>query len=219
MDIDTAETRRYAGLRKSEFPQATIEDACLEGRLLVQPKGTWEIYPYDHTSHTVLAETPFTLQGEKIVKHLAGCKQVIIMAATIGEDIEDAVTAYFTAGKYAYSTILDAAATTAVEQVADAMEKYIQSQIERQGLSMKWRFSPGYGDWPIEQQPDMLRLSQADKIDIHLTDSMMLVPRKSITAIIGLYNQPAATTCTAQKHSCETCGMQDCPARVRSEQK
>lgn len=217
MDIDTAETRRYAGLRKSEFPQSTIEDACLEGRLLAQPKGIWELYPYDYATHTVLAEKPFTLQGDRIIKHLAGCKQVIIMAATVGEDIEDAVTSYFSEGKYAYSTILDAAATTAVEQVADAMEKHIQSQIGRQGLSMKWRFSPGYGDWPIEQQPDMLRLSQADKIGIHLTDSMMLVPRKSITAIIGLYNQQAATTCTAQKHSCETCDKQDCPARVKTE--
>lgn len=222
LDIDIAETRRYAGLRKSEFPQAAIEEACIEARILAQPKGTWDIYPYDHATQTVLSDKPFTIAGAKIGKHLSGCTQVIILAATVGDAIEEAVTEYFSKGKYAYSTILDAAATAAVEQVADSMEKYIQSQIVKKGLAMRWRFSPGYGDWPIEQQPDMLRLSNAKSIGMSLTDSMMLTPRKSITAIIGLYNQETVTAkcdhmndnnLRAQVHSCNQCDKKDCLAR------
>lgn len=211
LDIDSSETRRYAGLRKSEFSQATIEDACLEARLLAQPKGVWEVYPYDCTTQTVLADVPFTIAGAKIGKHLAGCTEVIILAATVGDAIEDAVTEYFGNGKYAYSTILDAAATTAVEQVADSMEKYLRPQSAAKGLAMRWRFSPGYGDWPIQQQPDMLRLSNAVSIGMSLTDSLMLTPRKSITAIIGLY--PQQKNSDQPVHSCENCTKSDCLAR------
>ena len=91
------------------------------------------------------------------------------------------------------------------------MEKTIQPRAAAKGYSMRWRFSPGYGDWPIEQQPEMLRLSHAAAIGIHLTTSMMLVPRKSITAIIGLSQKPECTR--DEQHHCALCARIDCPAR------
>lgn len=81
---------------------------------------------------------------------------------------------------------MDAAATTAVEHVADGIEQAIDQKFNMQGLVRRWRFSPGYGDWPIQAQPEMLRLAKAHEIGISLTSSLMLTPRKSVTAIIGL---------------------------------
>lgn len=214
LEIDTKEVRRYAGLRKSDFPESLIDEACLEGRLLAQPKGSWEIYDYDTKSQTVYDTVPFKIDGNKIGKHLENCTKVIIMSATVGEDIEEAVTKHFSEGRYAYSTLLDSAATTAVEQIADNMEKYLKPMLARQGLAMKWRFSPGYGDWPIEQQPELLRLSKASLIGVSLTESFMLYPRKSITAIIGLY--PKEMECPNDKgfqHDCTQCSKLDCISR------
>lgn len=212
-DIDTKETRRYAGLRQSEFPEELIEEACMEARLLAQPKGMWTLYDYDDVAHTVLSDEPFTLQGESIAKHLKGCSKVIFLAVTVGDTVEEAVTKHFSEGKYAFSTLLDAAATTAVEQIADSMEKYLQMQMARQGLEMKWRFSPGYGDWDIHQQTGVLALSNGADIGISLTESMMLTPRKSITAVIGLYHKVQECRSKGKKHDCSRCAKIDCQFR------
>lgn len=216
MKIDPKETRRYAGLMKAEnFEESRIEEACEEALLLAVPKGIWEVYDYDCDIQRIAAAPPFTILGEKIGKHLAGCDRVILLAATVGEEIEETVTKRFQKGDYAFSVLLDAAATTAVEQIADAMEKAIRPKAAAKGYDMRWRFSPGYGDWPLEQQPDLVRLSHAEKIGISLSESLMLMPRKSITAIIGLYKKDI-TTAKAPAHApkgCAACNKLDCPSR------
>ena len=212
-EIDKSETKRYAGLRQSEFDEKIIEEACELARLIIHPTGNWEIYDYDDKTQTILSTPPFHIQGESIKKHLMGCDKVVMLSATVGQEIEDKITSLFKEGKYALSLILDAAATSAVEQNADLMEKAIFEKVSRQGYKMKWRFSPGYGDWPIEQQPEMIRTSKADIIGVHLTESMMLEPRKSITAIIGLYIIEGNCTNETQKHNCAACDKTDCLAR------
>ena len=213
LDIDVKETRRYAGLQKAQdFDEKLIEEACLEARLLAVPRGIWQMYDYDAAAQTVLADPPFTMEGKLIAKHLAKAEKVIVLSASIGDAIEEHVTKYFSDGRYAYSVILDAAATAAVEQVADAMEKAIEPKVAKEGYTMRWRFSPGYGDWPLEQQPEMVRLAESEKIGVRLSDASMLVPRKSITAIIGLVPQekiPAQHT----PSGCAACDKVDCPSR------
>ena len=214
LQIDPKETRRYAGLMKAkDFDEQMILDACEDGLLLAEPRGIWTLYDYDCKSQTVAAEPPFHIEGEKIGAHLAGCDKVILLSATVGEAIEDEVTARFQRGEYASSVLLDAAATTAVEQIADGMEKAIAPQMAREGYGMRWRFSPGYGDWPLEQQPELIRTSRAESIGVHLSSSLMLVPRKSVTAIIGLYNIRADAEEQQSPQGCAACNKLDGPSR------
>ena len=207
LTIDPKETRRYAGLmRAKDFDEKFIEDACQDARLLAEPRGIWQLYDYDCESQIVKADPPFHIEGRKIGKHLAGCDKVILLAVTVGDAIEDMVTKRFADGEYASSVLLDAAATTAVEQLADGMEKAIKPKMAAQGYGMRWRFSPGYGDWPLEQQPELIRVT--------LSESKMLVPRKSVTAIIGLYKEVKGAEET--KHAangCAACDKTDCPSR------
>lgn len=211
--IDKEETKRYAGLRQATFNEEIIEEACDLARLLIHPTGNWEIYDYDDHSQTIYSDPPFYLEGSSIKNHLLGCTKVVILTATVGQEIEEKITALFKEGKYTLSLLLDAAATTAVEENANLMEKAISERVNREGYIMKWRFSPGYGDWPIEQQPEMIRTAKADTIGIHLTESMMLEPRKSITAIIGLYIKDDKCTKEAEQHDCAVCTKTNCLAR------
>ena len=211
--IDAAETRRYTGLmRAKDFDQQMIDEACEEALLLAEPRGIYQIYDYDCQRQLVIAEPSFQIAGQKIGQHLSGCEQAIVLAVTVGSAIEQQVARCFEVGRYAYSVLLDAAATTAVEQAADELEKAIKPQASAQGYAMRWRFSPGYGDWPLAQQPEMLRLSHADEINISLTESLMLQPRKSITAIIGLY-RPESTAGLKTRPGCNNCTQKDCPSR------
>ena len=214
MSIDPKETRRYAGLSKApDFNKKTILSACREVLYVANPRGSWEIYDYDAVNGVVLADEPFLLQGKKITKHLCKAKKVVIMAVTIGEMVEEEISNHFKDGEYTLALLMDAAATTAVEQVADGIEKAVDQKIRMTGLSRRWRFSPGYGDWPIQCQPEMLKLAKADEIGLGVTSSLMLNPRKSVTAIIGLV--PKTEAIPEDKQSCKFCPNPTCNFRTR----
>lgn len=214
VEVDAAETRRYAGLRKAQnFGEQNIRDACAEAVLLIDVGGVWEIYDYDGMNHVVKSEPPFTIAGNSIIKHLDGCERVICMAATVGFDIEREISRKFERGEYLASILLDAAATAAVEQAADEMEKHFASTFARDGFKLRWRFSPGYGDWALTEQAKLFDAAGASRIGLTLTSAMMLEPRKSVTAIIGLERVTANQSVTSKK-SCATCDKINCPSRT-----
>ena len=212
--LDLSEVRRYAGLAKADFDQKMIEEAAQEALLLIEPKSSYAIYDYDCQQGLILGDTHLPLTGRSIQKHLAGCEKVLAIAATIGPDIVEATTRHFEEGRYAHSVLLDAAATEAVEETANALEKMLAPKIKAQGFASRWRFSPGYGDWPLEAQKEFMPLTGAAGIGISLTESMMLSPRKSVTAIIGLY-RPEKVANTAGHPGCQSCGQKDCPSRKK----
>ncbi|WP_196593507.1 vitamin B12 dependent-methionine synthase activation domain-containing protein [Pectinatus sottacetonis] len=209
--VDQKETRRYAGLAIADFDENFIIDACDEIVYSATPRGIWNMYNYDNIHGIVLADKDFQITGSKILNHLSHCQKVIIMAVTIGEVIEKSIEMAFNNGTYSHGLLLDAAATTAVEQIADALEKNIDPKANALGYKRIWRFSPGYGDWSITCQPQILKLANAEKIGIHCTSSMMLTPRKSVTAIIGLV--PQTDPFSPEKPSCQNCSQKNCPSR------
>lgn len=210
VNIDEVETKRYAGLRNvKDFDEEKIRDACEEAQILIEVKGIWKIYNYDYKSQTILSKIPVTITGNVIGNHLRNCDKVICMAVTIGENVELEVTKKFSIGEYMSSILLDAAATTAVEQAADAMEKAIAKDDLLKGYKMRWRFSPGYGDWSLSQQAELFPLTGAESIGIKLSTSMMMSPRKSVTAIIGLLKNNADNQ-GKKHHDCENCNKTDC---------
>ena len=212
--VDVGETRRYAGLMKApDFDQSLIDAACQEALLLAEPRGIYQSFAYDCRQQQVLSEPPFYIEGKSIGKHLSGCERVILLAVTVGQEIESQVSRYFQEGRYAYSVLLDAAATAAVEQIADQLERAVKPRAAAQGFAMGWRFSPGYGDWPLRQQPEVMGLSQAEEIGISLTESLMLSPRKSITAIIGLYRPELQGKDSPLPKGCQICPKKDCVSR------
>ena len=213
--VDAKETRRYAGLAKAEFDEAAISEACEECALLAEPRVSWELFDYDCENGTAAAAPPFLIEGNIIRKHLSGAERVVFLAATIGEAVEEAVTHHFDEGRYAHSVLLDAAATTAVEQVCDACEAMLRPQFAKEGFAMRWRFSPGYGDWDIRAQRSLLRLTRADSIGISLTESFMLCPRKSVTAVIGLVR--GKSDGKELPRGCAACPKIDCPSRKEEE--
>lgn len=211
--IDVAETRRYAGLWKvPTFGEKNIRDACEEALLLLEVRGSWEVYAYDCANQIVASKPPVKIAGKSIVKHLESCEKVICMAVTAGFEIEREINKKFERGEYLSSVLLDAAATAAVEQAADAMEKHFATTFAKDGFKMRWRFSPGYGDWDLTAQAELFKIAGAEQIGMRLTSAFMLEPRKSVTAIIGL-EKIAAQTSTVQKKSCATCDRFDCHAR------
>ncbi|MCX7779386.1 MAG: methionine synthase [Negativicutes bacterium] len=218
--INPKETARYAGLKNSgDFPAELVAAACLEAQCLASPRGIWQVYDYSCASGEIHSCQPVTLEGQHIRRHLAGCVSVAILAATIGPGVEERAAALFGKGEYTSGLLLDAAGSAAVEEVADSLERLIVNNGAQQGYGATPRFSPGYGDWAISIQPEMLRLAHAGEIGVNITASLMLTPRKSITAVIGLYPTiPAAASPQRQPRNCQNCPHRRCIARKEPEQ-
>lgn len=210
--IDEKEARRYAGLARSgDFPDRLISEACLEAQILSIPQGNYECYPYDCTNAVIQSTPPLTLTGGVIEKHLAGCEQVAVLAVTIGNQIESAISQHFAQGQYTAAVLLDAAATAAVEMVADQVNALIDRQAAKLGCRTTRRFSPGYGNWAVTAQAAVTALADGQAIGVSVTETSMLEPRKSVTAIIGLVpvQQPGNT----QPSGCQSCQQPNCPSR------
>lgn len=210
--IDIAETKRYAGLRTSEnFSDKIVADACMAAQAIAKPRGIFQQCCYDSDSCQLLCEEPFTIEGSKIREHLKNSEIAIIMAVTIGGDIEKEVNTLFSKKEYSKGLMLDAAATTATEMIADQLNHYIDEMAAKHGYETTWRYSPGYGDWPLTQQMNLIKAVHADQIDIHLTSGCMLVPQKSITAIIGMARSVVESGIPS---GCRNCSMHNtCSSR------
>ena len=79
----------------------------------------------------------------------------------------------------------DALCSAAIEGFCDLLNARLA-----EGLSTRARFSPGYGDMSLEYQRDFISVLDAGKnIGLALTQSLMLTPTKSVTALIGIQNE------------------------------
>ncbi|WP_094606619.1 hypothetical protein SPSIL_059000 [Sporomusa silvacetica DSM 10669] len=213
--VDLEETRRYAGLgRKVDFSTPLLSEACKQAQLLSIPKGVWQLYAYDQDAHTILADEPVVLTANSIIKHLTGAVEVAVMAVTIGLPLEEEVSALFLKNQYTLGMLLDAAGTTAVEMSCAAVCSVIAQQAAQAGLSASRPFSPGYSDWPLQLQPEILELATGARIGLSVTDTKMLVPRKSVTAIVGLYPYHHTLNLSHQQElPCDKCNQTSCQAR------
>lgn len=214
--IDRAETKRYAGLRqKQHFPEEIVEKACMHVLLAKQPETVWCTYPYAPDSGTVGEHGEYVITSKALCRHLQAAEQVILLAATVGEEVEVLGQQAFDRGEYALGLLIDAAATAAVEQTADELEKLLKIRFGREGFLLTSRFSPGYGDWELGEQAKVVPLTHAEAVNISLTESLMLMPRKSITAIIGLY-RPTGSEKNKWAPGCAGCAKIDCEMRKDS---
>lgn len=212
--LNTKEIKRYAGLAKcQDFSPDLLEHVRKEALLLSQFKGVWQLYDYDNDTGTILSPTPLAIHSEALRNHLSDCSKIVVMAVTIGPAMEIAVQEHFAKGDYTLALLLDAAATAMVETGADLFEDYIKNTAQSRSYRTKWRFSPGYGQWDIRIQPNIVNLAEAATVHISTTESCMLVPRKSVTAVIGWSQEKAAPSTAPCRKTCSICTQKNCLSR------
>lgn len=151
------------------------------------PKAIWKTIPLNHFPQG-LALGDMTLAGNDIQQHLRGCEVAVVMAATLSLTAEKALR-QITAEDMALALVADAVASAMVEMLCEDTEQEIRSKIPYPYITA--RFSPGYGDFPLQMQPLFLRLCDATRIlGITATPQHILIPQKSVTAILGCSHHP-----------------------------
>jgi len=152
-----------------------------------------------------LADSGVILSGASAARCLAGAQEAAVLAATLGTEIETLIRRQQHTDM-AYALLLDAAATQLIEEICDSAADALRAQAAEAGLCTGARFSPGYGDMEIALQPSLLALLDAPRrIGLSCTDKYILTPRKSVTALIGLFAGPAPDS----ERGCAHCPLRD----------
>ncbi len=209
--VNKAEALRYLGHSGQDLTPDL--DARIDAQIAAceresAPAFVYRLFPVVPTDQGVRLEgTAVVLEGESIAAHLAGAVECAVMACSLGLVNEMGLR------KRSLTNSLDAAifssaGSSLVECVANACEAAIVAEAIERGLHANWRFSPGYGDLSLACQPAIIASVGADKaLGISLSESGLMTPSKSITALVGLFESAEAHA--EAKRSCAGCACYD----------
>ena len=120
---------------------------------------------------------------------LEGAEYAYILVATLGFGVDRRIaraTAESTSGGF----ITDALADCYIESLADYVSREIIAPELSSGEELGRRFSPGYADLALDLNKDIIDVTGASaRLGIRFTESGLMTPKKSITAIIPIYKK------------------------------
>lgn len=207
MKINRSEVYRYMGERgngHSAEIQSEVELVCAKMEQRAEPHYVYKLFtPRIDGDSVVLGGKCFI--SKDLSKHLSGAEKVAVLAGTLGTSSDLVIRECAIWGTVKLAAA-QAAGAAMLEQVLDGACEVIGKEC---ALFPMPRFSAGYGDFDLSYQADILSLCDATKrIGITLTDNMMMIPTKSVTALVGLKAEPCG-----KLHDCTKCGKKDCDFR------
>ena len=225
-DVSRDEVLRYLGYGGQELTselEQRMDDLVRRCLNLARPRGSLasflvrgshvrEALPCDPSLNSDSLARPIELEGcalrlsgHSIAEHLEGAREVILLAVTLGADVDRELRRLSLIDPLG-QVVFDATATALVERAADAAEAHARAYAAERGGYPSWRYSPGYGDLPLACQADLLSALDAGRqLGITLTSSSLMVPTKSVTAIVGVHPTPQP----GLEDACATCNLRE----------
>ncbi len=196
------EVLRYMGTppeAADDTLRALVEDCAQQLLSIAQPRWTYHVFALSFEDAGVRLDSGLALPGQALKSHLSGCGRVCVFCATLGAQT-DVLIRRAECTDMTRALALDCCASALAEQLCDQIEHELQGQFP--GGYFPYRFSPGYGDLPLEVNTPLLALLDAPRtIGLCATTNHLLTPRKSVTAILGVADHPI----DSHKRSCLGC--------------
>ena len=205
MRPDVSEALRYLGApNPPEELRLEAERLADELSDTVQPRYVYRVFGLEHLPDCVrLQGANVDLTGSSARKMLVGCKQAALLACTLGARFDARLLA-LQARDMAKAVIYDALGSAFVEAGCNEAERDISVRFP--GLFLTDRFSPGYGDLPLALQPQLCAaLDAGRRLGLTVSQSLLMNPVKSVTAVIGLSDVPQP----ARIRGCACCNLRE----------
>ncbi len=169
--------------RASERLVNTAESILAEAMSLVEPAAMYTLLEVKNFEHRKIDFVGGSFEGSLVGKAFAGAEHLYLAVCTIGETLEKKVEELMNENPLAAVT-LDGAGIAAIGCVSKAVEDIISKETCELNLSLGMRAQPGQEGWPIEQQRQVFSILPAEKIGMKLTESCLMLPRKSVSFVI-----------------------------------
>ena len=208
------EALRYAGMGR--VPESEVDPRILEfvdralGELnrVCRPRFTSKIFALQPTDGSLNFGGVLDVTSRALTVNLKDCEEVVLFAATLGAEADRLISQY-SRRDISQGALMEAAATALIEEYCDRCQQELEAQLNQEKKTLRPRFSPGYGDFHIKHQKDMVSLVDLPRqIGVTLTDGGMLAPSKSVTAVMGIAHLAQKHRCHV--HGCESCTKTDC---------
>ena len=203
--IDKKEALRYLGYKNKDPDENTnklLEESFSELKEICQPKYVFRIFELKKENNIISFENHINIKSNDLKVLFKDCDKSAVMAASLGFETEKRIR-YYSMTDLSKALVFDALAAACVESLCDACEAEIKEIAAEEGASITFRYSPGYGDVSISHQGEILSALNAQKlIGLTVSDSSILIPRKSVTAFIGFDKSK-----NVHKKSCLNCSL------------
>jgi hypothetical protein len=219
LSLKTAEVLRRQGLRKGAKVRPEIGDlirellSSLKKSRLLEPTAAYEYYAVRSMSGSQISmEGDRAIHGQLLPAIFPEAKELAPVVITIGPELEKQVTDYSRSGETLRGMILDGIGSAAVDSLVLEVLRLIDSESSSRGYQISSPVNPGMAGFPLTEQWNLLGLVNADEIGVRLTSSGVLVPRKSISMVIGIGPQMTKWT---RAEVCARCSLREtCDYRV-----
>ena len=180
LPLNIEEICRYARCPAAEMP-AYLKDCIAESEKAFSYAVCYDIYPVKQFDNEI--DLGFAVvKSNDLQKNLYGCGQIILFAATAGIGIDLLIKKYSHISP-SKAVLFQAIGSAAAEAVCEAFCKDMSAVTGE----LRPRYSPGYGDLSLTLQADIFRVLQPSRnIVVSLSDSYIMTPSKSVTAIVGI---------------------------------
>ncbi len=216
MRVDRKETLRYLGYRGQELDAKTsqmLEEVATELEAASSPKSIYREYDCE-VSGTQIKLGGLLINSRNLAVNLKGCERAVLLAATIGR-AADLMIRKYSISNMAKAAMVQAAGAAGIESYVDQIEDSIRQEVNNRGYYLRPRFSPGYGDFALDYQRDIFQILECEKrIGLTLTEGNLMMPSKSVTAVIGLTTEEWKS---CQMKKCSLCAKTDCEFRQEGE--
>ncbi len=183
------EILRYAGVHGDAPELAQVLDACISEAEKELTYKVCYIY-FSLKSEGDMLDLGFAkTSSSALSKNLAGCEQTVLFAATVGVGIDRLISRHSKVSP-TKALIFQAIGAERIENLCEAFARDVERECAERNMRTRPRFSPGYGDLPLEMQKEIFAVLDCPrKIGLSLNDSLLMSPTKSVTAIIGIGNR------------------------------
>lgn len=206
LKIQREEVLRYLGYRNQNIDEELIrkiDKIRRESIVVFRPKNIFSLHKIEIQDKKIFVDkTNLIIQSNDMFNLLKDSDRIYLLAVTLGNDIER-LTRKYEKISMMDAVILDACATTAIEEYCDNLEKDLEKEL-KEGESFTFRYSPGYGDLSLDIQNDLVNILNCERtIGLKVSEHKLLFPRKSVTAILGV------TKGEKTRKSCLNCSNYD----------
>ena len=177
-----SEILRYMGCVKENDEALNIVKECIEMcKDVLTYSVCFDEFPISFCDDGVVF--PFAkAQSLSLLNHLKGYEKAVIFAGTVGIGLDRFIMKYSRISP-SYALAFQAIGAERIEALCDAFCDDLKSEKDK----TSFRFSPGYGDFPLQFQPEIFKVLDCNKrLGISLNSALLMSPSKSVTAIIGV---------------------------------
>jgi hypothetical protein len=196
-----------ASLRRVDLLTEVIEG-------MLKPQLSYRILELSQVKHNGIQLVDGTcFKSPKLARALAHTQAVCCFMATVGPAVDAEIQRLMQRQRYADAYVLDAIGSTSAENVVEQFYQRMARRQKYRNAGVTLRFSPGYCDWPIQQQRPLFELfDNMDTPEVALNERCLMSPRKSVSGLFGLL-PPGVNGADPAYNPCSTCNKRDCIAR------